>query len=147
VNLPAACSIVALACYLGLVYVALRRGGWATVNRLFTVYLLAMAFWQVAALMVSISREPRTALNWYELMTAGASVDLIFYYFFVRAVLRMRGRDRLVYVGYAACVATVALSIWGRTYIIESVYWDACSTFIAGMGEQNPTLSASASST
>jgi hypothetical protein len=80
-----------------------------------------MAFWQIAALMVSTSPDANMALFWYKLMAAGASVHLIVYFFFTRAFLRIKGQYGLVYVGYVACVITLMLSVWGGDYIIESV--------------------------
>ncbi|MGA9351587.1 MAG: GAF domain-containing protein [Anaerolineae bacterium] len=123
-NLPAIFSLVGLICYLALVVIAFRRGAKPRVNQLFVIYLMAMAFWQIAALMVSISPDANTALFWYRLMAAGASVHLIVYFFFVRAFLGIKGQQGLVYIGYVACAITLMLSMSGGSYIIESVYWD-----------------------
>ena len=123
-NLPAIFSLVALVCYLVLVVIALQRGARARVNQLFIMYVIAMTFWQIAALMVSISPNANIALFWYKLMAAGGSVHLIVYFFFVRAFLRIKGQRELVYIGYVACAITLMLGVGGSRYIIENVYRD-----------------------
>ena len=102
-------SAVALACYLGLMGITLRQSR-ARLNQAFAWYLGAMTLWQFTALMVSLSRDPQSALVWYRLMTAGMGGQFIFYLYFVLVFL---GKDRyrgLVYGGWVVSALLLASS-------------------------------------
>ena len=115
-------KFIALICYIGLAAITLVRGHRRGVVRLLVVYLGAMAFWQVSALVISFSRNAEQALTWYRALTAGASVHLIVYFFFVREFLSIRGQRILVHIGYVACAVTVLLPLLAGDQIIEDVY-------------------------
>ncbi len=76
-------SLVALAGYLALIFISLRQNGRRKVNQAFILYLVAMAFWQLAAVIVTFTSSPALALIWYRLMTAGMGGQFIFYCMFV----------------------------------------------------------------
>ena len=74
-------SLVALVGYLALMFITLRQNYRRRVNQAFVLYLAAMAFWQLAAVIVSFQSQPEPALLWYRLMTAGMGLnDRVFPY-------------------------------------------------------------------
>jgi len=112
-------SLVALAGYLALIFISLRQNGRRQMNRAFIVFLIAMAFWQLAAVMVTFSVNPDSALLWYRLMTAGMGGQFIFYCLFVLVFVETKSRRVATIAGY---VLFLGLLISYRTdLIIEDV--------------------------
>ncbi len=93
-------SLVALAGYLALIFISLRQNGRKQVNQAFLIFLVAMAFWQLAAVMVTFSINPDMALQWYRLMTAGMGGQFIFYCLFVLVFVEMKSRKVPTIAGY-----------------------------------------------
>ena len=79
-------SLVSMAVYMALILVFLRHSRHRQVNRAFLLYLTAMLFWQLTAVMVTFIAAPETVLLWYRLMTAGIVGQFIFYCFFVLVI-------------------------------------------------------------
>jgi signal transduction histidine kinase len=93
-------SLVALLGYLALIFITLRQYGRKQVNQAFIIYLAAMAFWQLAAVMVTFSTDPTSALLWYRLMTAGMGGQFIFYCLFVLVFVESKTRKLITYAGW-----------------------------------------------
>ena len=111
-TLAIAFSAVALTGYIALMVITLRQSR-ARLNQAFALYLGAMTLWQFTALMVSLSRDPRFALAWYRLMTAGMGGQFIFYLYFILVFL---GKDRyrgLIHAGWTVFAALLASSFTG----------------------------------
>ena len=106
-------SAIALVCYLLLIELTARSSQQRSANRGFAAYLGAMAFWQFAALMVSISRSDDMALFWYRLMTVGLSGNFIFLAMFVDAYLGIGKKSSLPYVGWGTLLFLLATSATG----------------------------------
>ena len=104
-----ASSLVALVCYVVLVYVTLRRSLKIRVNRFFTIYLVTMLFWQITALMVSLSNSASMAFFWYKLMIVGVAGQFLIYFLFTQAFLQLRGHKRLVFAGFLAWIMSLIL--------------------------------------
>jgi two-component sensor histidine kinase len=118
-NTASILSTIALVCYLLLIEVTLRSPRQREVNRAFAAYLIAMAFWQFSALMVSISRSDAMALFWYRLMTVGSSGNFIFLAMFVKTYLGSHKNNRLLYVGWGSMIFLLATST--TDWIVRSV--------------------------
>jgi signal transduction histidine kinase len=113
-------SLVALIGYLALIFITLRQYGRRQVNQAFILYLAAMAFWQLAAVMVTFSTGPISALLWYRLMTAGMGGQFIFYCLFVLVFIESKNRKLITYTGWALFFGLV-LS-FQTNLIIKDVY-------------------------
>ena len=118
-NTASILSAIALVCYLLLIELSMRSPQQRRVNHAFAAYLGAMAFWQFAALMVSISQSDAMALFWYRLMTVGSSGNFIFLAMFVQAYLGGAKKTRLPYVGWGSLLFLLATSFTGL--IVRSV--------------------------
>ena len=123
-NIPAVASAVALFCYLTLAFVVFRRGMRTSANRLFLIYLLTMAVWQAAAIVVSMTTSIEVALNWYKILTALGSVHFIVFFLFVRVFLRMQSQKWLVYTAYAGIVIVPLLMLVSGRLAIGDIYQD-----------------------
>ena len=110
-------SLTALACYIVLAFVTMRRGLRVRVNRYFTFYLLTMVFWQITALMVSLSNDIPTASTWYKLMIAGVAGQFLIYFLFTQAILQTRQRV-LSAAGLGAWILTVILIASGTPHFL-----------------------------
>ncbi len=110
-------SLVALFGYLALIFISLRQNGRRKVNQAFIVYLGAMVFWQLAAVMVSFMNDPAPALSWYRLMTAGMGGQFIFYCLFVLVFLEFKGQRFIFVTGW---LLFTALLLSFRTDLIIS---------------------------
>ncbi|MFZ2097071.1 MAG: ATP-binding protein [Anaerolineales bacterium] len=101
-------SLIALAGYLALIMISLRQNGRRRVNRAFILYLAAMLFWQLSAVMVSFVGSSRAALLWYRLMTAGMGGQFIFYCLFVLVFTETKAKRPIFTAGWILFVALVA---------------------------------------
>jgi signal transduction histidine kinase len=108
-------SLVALAGYLALIFISLRQNGRRQVNRAFILYLSAMAFWQLAAVVVTFTIESTSALLWYRLMTAGMGGQFIFYCLFILVFVKTTHRRVATIAGW---LLFVGLLISYRTDLI-----------------------------
>jgi len=139
-----ASSLVALVCYVALVYITLRRSLKIRVNRFFTIYLVTMLFWQITALMVSLSDSASMALFWYKLMIFGIAGQFLVYFLFTQAFLQIRGQKGLVLAGFLAWVMTLAFIVSGTPHFIADVYRDkSTSLFVPNFGILLPIVGAS----
>ena len=123
-TLPIVVSFGSLGCYLFLIGLIVWRNFDTQVNRFFVLYLTAMAFWQITALMVSFSTDPAMALFWYKLMYAGVTFSFILYFPFTRLFLRIRGQKVLSFLSYLVCLTILALVLFAGRYLIATVYPD-----------------------
>jgi len=112
-------SGLALACYVALMFITIRMNSRSKTNQAFALYLLAMAFWQFTALMVSVSKDAATAIFWYRLMTPGLGGQFIFYLFFTLAFLGVEKRRGFLYAGWLVFIALLATS--GTDLLVDSV--------------------------
>jgi len=103
-------SAVALAWYIVLSAYILRHDVKHKPNRMFVLYLIAMAVWQFTALMAILSENAASALLWYRLMAAGLVGQCIFYSFFALSFVRARGLGEFMSAGWVVLVAMVALT-------------------------------------
>jgi two-component sensor histidine kinase len=109
-NFASILSAVALVCYLLLIWVTLRSPRQHSIPRAFTAYLIAMAFWQFAALLVSITKSDTTALFWYRLMTVGSTGNFIFFAIFVQAYVGSEKNRTMTYLGWGSVLFLFATS-------------------------------------
>lgn len=93
-------SLVALAGYLALIFISLHQSGRRRVNRAFIIYLFAMAFWQLSAVMVTFNSNSGPALFWYRLMTAGMGGQFIFYCLFILVFSESKGQRPMFIAGW-----------------------------------------------
>jgi HD-GYP domain-containing protein (c-di-GMP phosphodiesterase class II) len=128
-------KIVALVCYAVLVYITTRRSLKIRVNRLFTLYLITMVSWQIAALMVSLSDRASMALLWYKLLLTGVSGQFLIYFLFTQAFLQIRGQKGVICVGLLAWIATLILTVSSTPQFIPNVYRDeSTGLFVPSFG-------------
>lgn len=113
-------SLIALAGYLALIFISLRKNGRRQVNQAFILYLVAMAFWQLAAVMVTFIINPDSALLWYRLMTAGMGGQFIFYCLFVLVFVESKRQQPIFIAGWVLFFALLFSSL--TDLIIKDVY-------------------------
>ncbi len=107
ITLQTVTPLLAVLCYGALIYVVLRHGLRGNrLNQVFSLYLFSMVLWQMAYLMVTLSRSAETALFWYGLVVAIVSGQFVIYLVFARTLLRISSPSTLVYAG---------LLVWGLT--------------------------------
>jgi len=107
--------VLALLSYAGLVYVVSRQGLRGNrLNQVFTLYLITMALWQLAYVMVTLSSTPEGALFWYGAVVAVVSGQFVVYSIFVNTLLRVRSRPWLLRVGLVVWSATMIWALSGR---------------------------------
>ena len=112
-------SLVALGGYLALIFISLHQSGRKSVNQAFTIYLAAMTFWQLSAVMVTLIRSSETALLWYRLMTSGMGGQFIFYCLFVLVFTEAKRQKPVVISGWVLFTALILTS--PTNLIIQSV--------------------------
>ncbi len=132
-------SLVALAGYLALMFITLRQNGRRRVNQAFVLYLAAMAFWQLAAVMVSFQSQPEPALFWYRLMTAGMGGQFIFYSFFILVFLENKGQQGFFAVGWLTFIALI-LSFRTNLIISDVVQSPVTGLYVPTFGNLVPLL-------
>jgi signal transduction histidine kinase len=131
-------SALGLGCYFALMFLTLRHNRRRPTNRAFVLYLSVMTFWQFAALMVSLSQNPASALFWYRFMTAGMAGSFIFFLFFTLVFLGVR-QPGWFYVGWGIFV--VLLISIHTPWVIDSVYQsDVTEMFVPRFGPVVPLL-------
>ena len=104
-----------IVCYAALIYLVMRqewRGN--RTNQAFTLYLLSMALWLAAYVMVSISANAEEALFWYRIVAGVVSGQFILYYVFTRALLNLKGGRTLALAGPLVWALTVFLGVGSR---------------------------------
>ncbi len=132
-------SLVALAGYLALIFISLRQNGRRQVNQAFILYLVAMAFWQLAAVMVTFIVNPASALLWYRLMTAGMGGQFIFYCLFVLVFVESK-RQRVISIAGWLLFFALLLS-YHTNLIIKDVYLSPAShIYVPNFGTLVPLL-------
>lgn len=109
-NTASILSAIALLCYLLLIELMLRSPQQRSISQAFGAYLGAMAFWQFAALMVSISHSDAMALFWYRLMTMGSTGNFIFFALFVHTYLGARKSRIFSYLVWGTLLLLVVTS-------------------------------------
>lgn len=132
-------SLVALFGYLALIFITLRQNGRRRVNQAFVLYLAAMAFWQLAAVMVSFQRQPEPALTWYRLMTAGMGGQFIFYSFFILVFLEKKHQNLFFAAGWLIFIALI-LSFRSDLIIRGVLVSEVTGLFVPTFGALVPFL-------
>jgi signal transduction histidine kinase len=131
-------SLVALAGYMALIVISLHQNGRRQVNRAFLLYLSAMLFWQLSAVMVTFINDPRAALVWYRLMTAGMAGQFIFYCFFVLAFTEAK-QQRPIYT--AGWIMFIFLLLSSPTdLIIKDVVLSTTGIYVPTFGTLVPMV-------
>ena len=131
-------SLVALVAYLALIFISLRQNGRRQVNQAFILYLAAMAFWQLAAVMVTFTRDPASALLWYRLMTAGMGGQFIFYSLFVMVFVEFKHRLYTAIPGWALFFGLVIS--FDTDLIIKDVFLSPTGIYVPTFGRLVPVL-------
>ncbi len=121
-NLALFFSLVALLCYATLVGLVIRRGLRIRVHQLFAFYLGTMLVWQLTYIMVSLSDTASAALVWYRSVSAVITGQFIVFFFFARALVRVRERRRAGFLGFLVWAATVFLLLTDRGYFIANIH-------------------------
>ncbi len=132
-------SLLALAGYVALIVISTRQNGRKRVNQAFIVYLGAMAFWQLAAVMVSFVTTPGQALTWYRLMTAGMGGQFIFYCLFVLVFTETKGQRFMFVSGWILFVALL-LSSQTNLIIQDVVRSPATGMYVPTFGQLVPAV-------
>jgi signal transduction histidine kinase len=132
-------SLVALAGYLALISISLFQNGRRRVNQAFILYLAAMAFWQLAAVMVSFNINPASALLWYRLMTAGMGGQFIFYCLFILVFTDTKKQKPVFIVGGILFFALM-LSYHTDLIIKDVVLSPTVGIYIPTLGKLVPVL-------
>jgi len=136
-------SAVALACYIGLMFITLRHNRRSRTNRAFALYLGAMSFWQFTALMVSLSKDASSALLWYRVMTVGLGGQFIFHTFFILTFLRKQGQGTIFWAGWLIFITLMASS--GTSLVIDDVSrGEATALYVPYFGPLVPMVTACA---
>lgn len=132
-------SLVALAGYLALIVLSLRQNERKHVNKAFILYLAAMAFWQLSAVMVAFINSSEAALLWYRLMTAGMGGQFIFYCLFVLVFLELKGKRPMFIAGWVIFIALI-LSYHTDLIIKGVVLSPTTGIYVPTFGELVPVL-------
>ena len=124
-NLSAAISLIGILCYGALSVIALRsyRKGQRGVYALFLANVGVMALWHGAALIISLSRSPETALTWYSVMSGIVLGQFVVYYAFVRQLLQIKSQTGLIAIGAVLWVASSIVIATNQRSIITDVTW------------------------
>jgi signal transduction histidine kinase len=132
-------SLLALAGYMALIFISLRQNGRRRVNQAFIVYLAAMAFWQLTAVVVTFAIDPARALEWYRLMTAGMGGQFIFYCLFVLVFVEAKQQRVATYAGW---LLFLGLLVSFRTNLIikDVVLSPASGIYVPTFGKAVPML-------
>jgi len=144
-NIYSVAISLTILCYVALISIFLRqiwRGNRA--HRIFTLYLVTMALWQVAYFMVSISQSPERALFWYRVVVAVVSGQFIVYFAFTRALLHLKGMDLMVRAWPLVWALTIFLGVVSHgSAIFTAVHRDASTgLFVPTFGPWMPLYAA-----
>jgi len=132
-------ALVALASYLALIAISLRQNGRRQINQAFVLYLAAMAFWQLAAVMVTFVTSSASALVWYRLMTAGMGGQFIFYFLFVLVFVEGKGKRPMSIIGWVLFFA-LTLTYHSDLIIKDVVLSPATGLYVPTFGKLVPGL-------
>ncbi len=95
-------------------------------NRVFALYLAAMATWSFTSFMLHLNAFPEQALLWNELLVIALIWGLITYYHFIRAYTN-RPVGKGLYLGYAFLSILAVLSLSGNivqySYVTDGVLY------------------------
>ena len=114
-------SISALACYITLIVLVLKKGYRETLYQTMALYLVAMAYWQLTTFMVSLSREPELALFWYRMMTIGPGIVFILFFCFVTVFRNDPAREKMREIGYFLSLGLALTALLGGRYLVPAV--------------------------
>jgi signal transduction histidine kinase len=131
-------SLVALAGYMALIVISLRQNGRRQVNKAFLLYLTAMLFWQLSAVMVTFIDTPGAVLVWYRLMTAGMAGQFIFYCFFVLVFTEARRQRPIFIAGWILFIFLLLSSL--SDLIIKDVVLSTTGIYVPTFGQLVPLL-------
>jgi len=106
-------KIIALLSYLTLAFLTVKSNTGSNVRRFFSIYLFGMIFWQFTSLMVNFSKDPETAMFWYNLLLAGFGLQSVLYFPFTRAFLNIEKQKTLTYISYFICVVVLIFGLSG----------------------------------
>jgi len=132
-------SATALLGYIVLMALTLSRNWRSEIHRSFATYLGAMAIWQFAALMVSISSNVENALVWYRIMSTGLGGNFIFYFFFILVFLRIEPKPFISFLGWPLFFTLVA-SIPTKLVIATVSKSEVTSLYIPSFGPLVPMV-------
>jgi signal transduction histidine kinase len=131
-------SLVALAGYMALIVISLRQNGRRQVNKAFLLYLTAMLFWQLSAVMVTFIDTPGAVLVWYRLMTAGMAGQFIFYCFFVLVFTEARRQRPIFIAGWILFIFLLLSSL--SDLIIKDIVLSTTGIYVPTFGQLVPLL-------
>ena len=80
--------------------------------------------WHGAALIISLSRSPETALTWYSVMSGIVLGQFVVYYAFVRQLLQIKSQTGLIAIGAVLWVASSIVIATNQRSIITDVAWN-----------------------
>ncbi|MBN1318084.1 MAG: hypothetical protein JXA42_21560, partial [Anaerolineales bacterium] len=115
-NLAAVVSLIGILWYTVLFYIALRNltREKRELYSLFLLNVIAMAAWSVAALVISLTRNPETALVWYGIMTIIVLGQFALFYLLIRELVQIKGQR---------AVSLTCIVIWiGSTILVATNY-------------------------
>jgi PAS domain S-box-containing protein len=124
-------SVVSLFAYLGLAALVIRHDVRPRANRIFLLYLAAMVYWQLNALMVSLSNNAAMATFWYQMMLTGG-IFAVLYFHFTIAYLHVGGRTEsaLLNLGYFVAILLGLLTMAFPDLAIASVHRVATGLYV-----------------
>jgi signal transduction histidine kinase len=144
-NLLFVFSIAALACDVALAYVTLRDNVRSRTHQIFVLYLLATAFGQLIALMVSLAQDTESALFWYRLWVIGAGGPCILYFFFTRAFLNRRTQPGVSLIAWLVLLVMLGLGMSNTNLVVEGVSRsEITSLYVPRFGPLVPVVGLSA---
>lgn len=135
-------SLVALFSYLPLMIISWRQYRRRRANLAFVVYLAAMTYWQLAAVMISTLDDPATVLLWYRMMVTGAGGQFIFYAFFVQTFLEVKETKFIRAAGWLL-VVLFFLSTWSHLIISDIFRSPITDLYIPNFGVLMPLMGVS----
>ena len=138
-------SLVALVCYAALLALVFRRGLRGRVNQLFALFLAAMLLWQVAYIIVSLSRTEEIALTGYRISTAAVTAEFVLFCFFVRALARIRERPALILIGVVIWLGGTLAALTDKGHFLIGIRRDPATDLF--VPEYGPFIALTAVST
>ena len=121
-------KLLALIGYAALFFVLVRSRIAVALRITFALYLFGLGFWQLTSLVVTIVRDPATALVWYNLQSIGVSLQSFIFLPLTRAFLGHRRHRAIDIAVYACSAASIAMGI--SQVMVHSVVLGTAGYFV-----------------
>ncbi len=128
-------KFLALIGYAVLLLVCVRSRVAPALKAHFALYLLGLGFWQLTSFVLTITRDPGSALFWYNMQVSSLGLQSVIFLPLTRTFLQIRRNAWVSISAYVVCVAVMIVGLLGISF---------SGVVLGGAGYFIPTLAPAA---